>query len=247
MQILKNVYLIGGYPYPYHRYINGYKLKNVYAVKGKESVIWIDTGEDEKQLKLAEENMRYWGLYDYPISHILITHSHYAHCANAHILRKRGAKIVASIEDAEGIESGDDRTIGYAYTHKERFIPCKVDLKVKDGDELKIGGLTFKVIAVPGHTRGSVFYRLEMEGKTILFTGDTVKVGPYCSKAKLGWNGAVDYDRDAYIASIKKISSMSADILLPGDSQPCLKEGWEILENTYIAVKMRLLNQPADT
>jgi hydroxyacylglutathione hydrolase len=246
MQITKNIFLVAGYPYPYHRYMYRQKLKNVYAVTGGSTVVLIDTGEDAEQLRLAEENLRSWGLGDLPISHVFITHCHYAHCANAHLLKAKGVKIVASVEDASAIESGDDRTIGYAYTHKPAFVPTKVDVKTKDGEIVKTKAGDFKAIVVPGHTRGSVFYELRVEGKVVLFTGDTVKVSPYCSGAQLGWSGGVDYDRETYIQTIKKVSKMKADILLPGDGQPCLSEGWEILESAYSGVKMRLMNQPSD-
>jgi len=247
MHIMKNIYLVGGYPYPYHRYIHGYKLKNVYALSGDSTVVLIDTGEDSEQLRLVEENLHYWGLGDYPISHVLVTHCHYAHCANAHLLRAKGAKIVASVEDATAIESGDDRTIGYAYTHKPSFVPCEVDIKVKDGQTVKTDAGDFQVIGVPGHTQGSVFYQIRVEGKIVLFTGDSVRVGPYCLRARLGWSGGVDYDRKTYVQTISRVSKMQADIVLPGDGQPCLREGWEILENSYNVAKMTLLNQPSDS
>jgi hydroxyacylglutathione hydrolase len=247
MQITKRVFLIGGFPYPYRRSIYRLKLKNIYAVAGKDALVLVDTGEDEDQLKIAQENIVYWGLSELSISHVLITHSHYAHCANAHVLRKSGAKIVAGPGDAEGIESGDDRTINYAYTHKNKFIPCKVDIRVKDGDTVHAAGLDFEVIHVPGHSSGSLIFRLKMDDKIILFTGDTVKADNYCSQAKLGWSGGTDFDPTKYMESIKRISKLSADILLPGDSQPCLREAWQLLQDSYTQAKMKLLNQPADT
>ena len=246
MQLIKNVYLIGGFPFPYTGHGYRWKLKNMYAVKGDDAIILIDTGEDETQLGIALENLEYWGLSKYPISHVLITHSHFAHSANAHILRKQGAKIVAGYSDAEGIEAGDDRTIGYAYTNRKKFEPCTVDIKVKDGDVVSAAGLDFTIVHVPGHSTGSVLYRLVMDGKIVLFTGDTVGVAPYCSSAKLGWTGGADYNQDLYIESIKKIFKMDADIILPGDLQPCLREGWQILECMYTEAKQKLLNQPPD-
>lgn len=246
MQIIKDIFLVGGFPYPYTRTIGGFKLKNIYAVKGTNALVLVDTGEDEVQLKIAFENIEYWGLSHLPISHVLITHSHYPSAANAHLLRNAGAKIVAGPSDAEGIETGDERTISYAYTHKKKFMPCLVDLKVRDGDVVHAAGLDFEVIHVPGHSTGSVIYKLVTEGRTVLFTGDTVKVADYCSGARLGWTGGADYDQMKYIESIKRISKMDGDILLPADRQPCMREGWQLLENAYMAVKMKLLNQPAD-
>ncbi len=246
MQLTKDIYLVGGYPYPYLRSAGGFKLKNIYAVKGDGALVLVDTGEDEVQMELAYRNIDYWGLSDLPISHVLITHAHYPSAANAHLLRNAGAKIVAGPSDAEGIESGDERTIGYAYTHKERFVPCTVDIKVEDGDTVEAAGLTFEVIHTPGHSTGSLIYKLVVEGRTVLFTGDTVKVADYCSGAKLGWTGGADYDPKAYVESIRRVSTMDADVLLPADGQPCMREGWQILQSAYVTAKMTLLNQPAD-
>jgi len=243
MEIVRNVYRVAGPPYGTHQ--------NVYLIKGKDALVMVDTGIDAEELAVIDENIVYWGLKDYPISHVLITHSHYDHCANAHILRKRGAKIVAGPSDAEGMELGDDRTASYAFTHKKKFVPCPVDLKVKDGDIINAAGLKIKVIHVPGYTRGSVFYKFVTEGKIILFTGDVIKVNferhNFRLGAKLGWSGGMDYDRDLYFETIKKISSMKADFLLPGHLEPCMREGWQILRDAYTVARYEWHNQPSCT
>ncbi len=214
MEIVKNVYQVAGYPYGTHQ--------NIYVIKGEDALMMVDTGIDESDLALVDENLTYWGLKDYPISHVLITNSHYDHCANAHILRKKGAKIVAGPSDAEGIESGDDRTASYAFTHKKKFIPCTVDLKIKDGDVIKSPGIKIEAIHVPGYTKGSMFYKFVTGGKILLFTGDVIKVfwAGNNLQSKLGWSGGVDYDRELYLETIKnKISVMPADILLPAHGE----------------------------
>jgi len=239
MEIARNVYRVAGPPYGTH--------ENVYVIKGESNLVMVDTGIDEEELAVADENISYWGLKDYPISHVLVTHSHYDHCANAHILRKRGAKIVAGPSDAEGIELGDDRTASYAFTHKRKFAPCHVDLKVKDGDVINAAGLKIEAIHVPGYTRGSMFYKIVAEGKTILFTGDVVRVAfrqLNFLHAKLGWSGGMDYDREEYYRTLKKISNMEADILLPGHGALCMKEGWQILKNAYATARFQWYNQP---
>lgn len=47
---------------------------------------------------------------------------------------------------------------------------------VTDGEIIDIGGLTFKSIYIPGHTRGSMAYLCRENG--ILFSGDSVQEGP---------------------------------------------------------------------
>lgn len=224
MQLVPNVYLVSGFAYGLH--------PNVYAVQGKGAMVLIDTGLDEHDLAMIDENLHGWGLAQLPLSHILITHAHFDHCGNALVLRERGALTAAGPSDAEGIELGDDRTIPYAYGRK--FPACAIDIRVKDGDVIRAAGLDFEVIHVPGHSAGCVFYRLVMDGRTLLFTGDVVRVGANCESAKLGWSGGVDYDRDAYMQSLKRIRKLDADVILAGHFQPCLKDGFKVLQNAYM-------------
>jgi len=242
MEIIRNLYQVSGPPFGTHQ--------NVYVVKGENQLIMIDTGIDANELALIDENITYWGLNNYPISCVLITHSHYDHCANAHILKSRGAKIVAGPSDAEGTESGDDRTASYAFTNKEKFKPCKVDLMAKDGTVIKAAGLEIQAIHVPGYTKGSLFYKITIENKIVLFTGDVIKIKDQFTNiivrdAKFGWTGGMDYNRDQYFETIKKISNLEADILLPGHLQICMREGWQILQDAYVEARLQWFNKPS--
>ena len=53
----------------------------------------------------------------------------------------------------------------------EKF-PTQPDKTFKDGQVIKVGKLTFVIIATPGHTPGSVCFW--EENKKICFTGDTI-------------------------------------------------------------------------
>lgn len=44
----------------------------------------------------------------------------------------------------------------------------------RDGDKLDIGGVVVMVDHTPGHTRGSVSFRVEGDGTEVVFTGDTL-------------------------------------------------------------------------
>lgn len=48
----------------------------------------------------------------------------------------------------------------------------KIDIKLKDNDEFKIGENVIRVICTPGHSKGGVCFYLESE--KILFSGDTL-------------------------------------------------------------------------
>ena len=53
--------------------------------------------------------------------------------------------------------------------------PC-VDLKLAHEDELRIGGLTIRALATPGHTDDSMCFVASRGDATYLFTGDTLLV-----------------------------------------------------------------------
>jgi hydroxyacylglutathione hydrolase len=189
-------------------------------------------------LAQVDANMAYWRLTDQPVVTVLLTHAHFDHCGNARALQECGAAIVAGPGDAEGIELGDERTIPYAYGRK--FPACTVDVKVKDGDVVETAGLRFEVIHVPGHTAGCVFYRLVVDGRIVLFAGDVVQTGADSHTARLGWTGGVDYDRATYLNSLQRIARLEADVVLAGHYQPCLKEGYKLLQNAYLRGLMDL-------
>ena len=230
MQILKDIYLTSGLPYGFH--------PNAYAVKGPRGVVLIDCGLDERDLATIDATLRYWDLSALPITHLLITHAHFDHTGNAQALRGRGILTAAGPGDAEGIEQGDERTIPYAYGRA--FPACGIDIRVTDGDIIDAAGLRFEVIHVPGHSTGCVIYKLVHEGRIILFTGDVAHVGETSDTARLGWNGAVDYDPAVYLQSLQRISRLAADLILAGHYQPCLQDGYKVLQNAYMRGLMEL-------
>lgn len=81
---------------------------------------------------------------------VLETHVHADHVTGAGRLRElTGARVVASPTGA----------------------PC-VDVQVKDGEELALGGLRIQVLATPGHTDDSLSFRVDNK----LFTGDALLI-----------------------------------------------------------------------
>ncbi len=84
---------------------------------------------------------------------ILNTHHHFDHVGgNQELKKKYNSKIVASKIDETRISD--------------------IDIKVKEGDSFKFGEIDFKIIFIPGHTKGHIAFYSELE-KTV-FTGDTL-------------------------------------------------------------------------
>jgi hydroxyacylglutathione hydrolase len=92
------------------------------------------------------------------LNYIIDTHGHGDHTAgNDDLKRASGAKIVA---------------------HKKSDV--RKDVSVEDGDILKLGKITIKVIHTPGHTPDSI--SLLVDGK--ILTGDTLFIGE-CGRTDL--------------------------------------------------------------
>lgn len=235
MQLAKRLYQLSG---PFYG-----NSSSSYGIVCKDQLVCVDTGYDALQQEVVDRNIKYWGLDGLKLSHVFITHCHFDHCGNAALLRERGAQILASEKDGEAMECGDDRTLGFAFMGAE-FPVCKVDRKLKDGEVVDICGTKFKCIETPGHTAGGMCFEVELDGKTALFTGDTIHVGMNCNFARLGWNGSVDFDGDVYLKSIRKLKDLDVDMVLAGHEYNCLSNGRRILQDAYKHALLDLRDLP---
>ncbi|MCH5344802.1 MAG: MBL fold metallo-hydrolase [Acetatifactor sp.] len=113
------------------------------------------------------------------VAAILLTHGHFDHIWGVEEL-KTAANEKAEETGAEPVKvyaCEDERELlndTRMNVSKQMHRPCTVeaDVYVKDGDEIKIAGLSCRVIATPGHTAGGCCYYFEEEG--YLLCGDTL-------------------------------------------------------------------------
>lgn len=138
---------------------------NCYFVyeEGGQEVILFDPADKGAYLydKLAEKGFQ--------VAAILLTHGHFDHIWGVEELKERsGAKVYACEEEREVCENADINVSG----NTGRPCTVKADVYVKDGDEITAAGMTCKVIATPGHTKGSCCYYFEDD--KILLSGDTL-------------------------------------------------------------------------
>ncbi len=83
---------------------------------------------------------------------LLASHAHSDHVAGHALLQEQtGAKVFVMRGDDEVIASGG---VGQYFYPDSRWLPCKVDRVLQDGDEVKLGGTTLVARRTPGHTRG---------------------------------------------------------------------------------------------
>jgi glyoxylase-like metal-dependent hydrolase (beta-lactamase superfamily II) len=231
MQIAQGVYLVNGIPYGFQQ--------NSYVIKLDDSQILIDSGDlwlwdPPNALGMVKKNCVNFGIDPNNLSHLLLTHAHFDHSSHALDWKKIGIKIVSSKETAEAVASGDERCIGYAVNRK--FQPAEVDIKVVDGQELRIGDILIHCISAPGHTKGSMIYEIVLNEKTFWFVGDIVVINenlPYGLKGSLGFRGGPDFDGEQLIKTLRNMYIKKFDCLLSGHGHPCLKNPRRLVEHAY--------------
>ena len=125
----------------------------------------VDPGGDEDLLLAEIEKL---GL---TVEYIIATHGHPDHvCGNRKIQEATGAKIIMHAADVEFFEQPEVKEY-FSMLGLEPSPP--VDIKVKAGDEVRIGNVAFKVIHTPGHTPGGIC----LYSAPNIITGDTLFVG----------------------------------------------------------------------
>ena len=132
---------------------------------------------------------------------ILITHAHFDHVSAVNaMLEATGAELYMCEKDLELAKTGASG----------RFTPPENTHFYKDGDEVKVAGLTFKVMETPGHTPGGV----TLICGDALFTGDTLFRGS-CGRTDLPGG-----DMRAELRSLNRIASLEGDYeVYPGHAE----------------------------
>ena len=105
----------------------------------------------------------------FEVAVIFLTHGHFDHFLGADEIRKlTGAKIYAPEADKVLLDDG------YVNLSAQWARPqtLKADEYIRDGEEFSFEGVSFKCIATPGHTIGSMCFYLEDD--KILVSGDTL-------------------------------------------------------------------------
>ena len=144
---------------------------NCYVTSCKETrdAIIIDPGFDdqlaaEKIIKFINENAL-------ELKFIINTHGHPDHtCGNGIIKEKFHVSILIHEDDAYMLEELNKKTARFFGSNS--FSP-PADALLHDGNLVKFGKITLKVMHTPGHTYGSI----SLLGKKEVFTGDTLFAG----------------------------------------------------------------------
>jgi metallo-beta-lactamase class B len=123
--------------------------------------ILLDTGFEDGVPRLRR-NIEALGFRFEDIKIVLSSHAHIDH-VQAHELVRRltHARVFASAEDALVIRTGGKHE--WAYGNSFSWPPCPVDVIVRDGDRVELGGTTLVAHLTPGHTRGATTWTTTVE------------------------------------------------------------------------------------
>jgi len=183
---------------------------NCFLLKGEKNAL-IDSGLQKNSIAI-KDFISEAGLRLEEINLIFHTHAHCDHFQADSLFPK--AEILAGKEDAEKL-SGKD----YYYTASELFASNyypEISSFLKDNQEIKLKPFKLKVIATPGHTKGGLcFYEPNLKA---LFSGDIL----FCNA--VGRTDLIGGNTEELIESLKKLSKLKIEFLLPGHG--------EVLEGT---------------
>ncbi|MEY3029754.1 MAG: hypothetical protein RL058_117 [Actinomycetota bacterium] len=169
-----------------HRVVVGGYDNNVFVVRCRatgEAVLIDAANEHERLLELAST---------LGVRRVLETHGHFDHIGAVTEMREAGYEVAVTAADAPML-----REVGY-------------DVFIDDAEVIEFGRLRLDAIHNPGHTPGSVSFKLA--GAPVLFSGDTLfPGGPGATKFEGG-------DFDTIIRSIDDLLFALPDdtIVMPG-------------------------------
>lgn len=194
---------------------------NCYIVASEKNnavVIDVPEGADEIIQKANENGV--------VIKKILLTHGHWDHIFSAaELSEKTGAKIYISKHDEEMLLDNQQNLSGVFQRGLTRL--PKADVLVDDNDVITLDELEFKVMATPGHSKGSVMY----------FCGDNIFSGDTLFKLSIG---RIDFYGGSYSSmkqSLAKIRELTSDykVFCGHGEETSLK--YELENNRYLMPK----------
>lgn len=214
----------------------------VYLIDGGTEYALIDCGLGN-DVEMILGNIRKDGLDPGKICKIFLTHGHGDHVGGAYELSQIcNAAVYALEETAIRVSQGDEEALSIAparktgmYAKNFRLQPCEVTA-LSDGQLVDIGEVQLKVHRTDGHCSGHASYEMQCDGRTVVFSGDSVFYG-----GKISLQAIWDCDIQEYRKTCRKLMQIKPDMLFPAHGLFSLNRGYlqvqkamEIMENLGI-------------
>ena len=168
------------------------------------------------------EQMRLDGIEPDDIRYIVNTHSHPDHFEGSSFFAGSGVKIALHQKEIEFLNGPGVQLYSLFGMPRPRI---HIDLPL-DGEELVLGGETFQVLLLPGHSPGSI--GLYSPERRIVFCGDVI------FEQNVGRTDFPGGDGSLLKKSIRSLAGLDLDALLPGhmgivDGAEAVKRNFEIV------------------
>lgn len=200
-----------------------------YLVRGRDKTLMIDSGINHLGPLYLESVKAACGRAGRP-DYLFLTHSHYDHVGSADYLKRHlsGLQLgaherVAALAQKQSaldlmnrLSASHDELLAYNPAGEDVILhPFDIDMQLKHGDAIDLGGLTCAVYETPGHTRDSLsFYLPEIKA---LFPGDA------CGVLRIGDGDPLQVEFVAsyasYVESLKFMTTLEPEII-------CLAHNW---------------------
>lgn len=197
---------------------------NLYLIDGGSEYILIDIGQTDT----LDEVIDLIRAMDFPLSKckmIVATHADADHVQALSAGRERlKAKTAAHANAIHAIETGDPIETFATISAQNFHIampPCKIDVRLKDGDIITVGDLKLTVWHTPGHTPGQLSFKMG----NLLFSGDNI-FQDACVGVIDAHHGSSIPD---FLKSLRRIQSDDAEYLLPSHG-PAFRKDNAILQ-----------------
>ena len=191
---------------------------HVYLVNGGTEMALIDAGVGVGVERIVS-NISADGLDPGKLKYVLLTHAHSDHAGGCKFWKDRyGVRVFGSPETARFVSAGDEDGISLSIAKAGGFYPpdyhfpaCPVDGELREGDTFRVGECELRAIETSGHCCGMLSFLMTGDGRTDLFSGDTIFHG-----GKILMTNVYDCDLQHYVRSLQKLGKLSVDGLLPG-------------------------------